>query len=72
LGALDRISAARCRTEALALQRRTGHCFVHVTHDPGRAWLARLIVVMDKGQIRMLARAAIPCPSGDPPTARHG
>jgi spermidine/putrescine transport system ATP-binding protein len=38
--------------ELLALQRRTGRSFVHVTHDQEEAMaLASLVVVMNKGRI---------------------
>ncbi len=52
LGALDLNLRRQMQDELLALQRRTGRCFVHVTHDQEEAMaLASLIVVMNKGRI---------------------
>ncbi|HEX3066700.1 MAG TPA: ABC transporter ATP-binding protein [Dongiaceae bacterium] len=52
LGALDLNLRRQMQDELLALQRRTGRCFVHVTHDQEEAMaLASLIVVMNKGKI---------------------
>jgi len=52
LGALDLNLRRQMQDELLALQRRTGRCFVHVTHDQEEAMaLASLIVVMNQGHI---------------------
>jgi spermidine/putrescine transport system ATP-binding protein len=52
LGALDLNLRRQMQDELLALQRRSGRCFVHVTHDQEEAMaLASLIVVMNKGRI---------------------
>jgi spermidine/putrescine transport system ATP-binding protein len=52
LGALDLNLRRQMQDELLALQRRTGRCFVHVTHDQEEAMaLASLIVVMNQGRI---------------------
>ena len=52
LGALDLNLRRQMQDELLALQRRTGRSFVHVTHDQEEAMaLASLIVVMNKGRI---------------------
>jgi spermidine/putrescine transport system ATP-binding protein len=52
LGALDLNLRRQMQDELLALQRRTGRCFVHVTHDQEEAMaLASLIVVMNRGRI---------------------
>jgi spermidine/putrescine transport system ATP-binding protein len=52
LGALDLNLRRQMQDELLALQRRTGRCFVHVTHDQEEAMaLASLIVVMNKGRV---------------------
>lgn len=52
LGALDLNLRRQMQDELLALQRRTGRCFVHVTHDQEEAMaLASLIVVMNHGRI---------------------
>jgi spermidine/putrescine transport system ATP-binding protein len=52
LGALDLNLRRQMQDELLALQRRTGRCFVHVTHDQEEAMsLASVIVVMNKGRI---------------------
>jgi spermidine/putrescine transport system ATP-binding protein len=52
LGALDLHLRRQMQDELLALQRRTGRCFVHVTHDQEEAMaLASLIVVMRNGRI---------------------
>ena len=52
LGALDLNLRRQMQDELLALHRRTGRCFVHVTHDQEEAMaLASLIVVMNKGRI---------------------
>ncbi len=52
LGALDLNLRRQMQDELLALQRRTGRCFVHVTHDQEEAMaLASLIVVMNNGRI---------------------
>ncbi|GAB2178844.1 ABC transporter ATP-binding protein [Dongia sp. agr-C8] len=52
LGALDLNLRRQMQDELLALQRRTGRSFVHVTHDQEEAMaLASLVVVMDKGRI---------------------
>lgn len=52
LGALDLNLRRQMQDELLALQRRTGRCFVHVTHDQEEAMaLASIVVVMNKGQI---------------------
>jgi spermidine/putrescine transport system ATP-binding protein len=52
LGALDLNLRRQMQDELLALQRRTGRCFVHVTHDQEEGMaLASLIVVMNKGRI---------------------
>jgi spermidine/putrescine transport system ATP-binding protein len=52
LGALDLNLRRLMQDELLALQRRTGRCFVHVTHDQEEAMaLASLIVVMNQGRI---------------------
>lgn len=52
LGALDMNLRRQMQDELLALQKRTGRCFVHVTHDQEEAMaLASLVVVMNAGQI---------------------
>ncbi len=52
LGALDLNLRRQMQDELLALQRRTGRSFVHVTHDQEEAMaLASLVVVMNKGRI---------------------
>jgi len=52
LGALDLNLRRQMQDELLALQRRTGRCFVHVTHDQEEAMaLASVIVVMNRGRI---------------------
>jgi len=52
LGALDLNLRRQMQDELLALQRRTGRTFVHVTHDQEEAMaLASLVVVMNKGRI---------------------
>jgi spermidine/putrescine transport system ATP-binding protein len=52
LGALDLNLRRQMQDELLALQRRTGRCFVHVTHDQEEAMaLASIIVVMNHGRI---------------------
>jgi spermidine/putrescine transport system ATP-binding protein len=52
LGALDLNLRRQMQDELLALQRRTGRSFVHVTHDQEEAMaLASLVVVMNKGKI---------------------
>lgn len=52
LGALDLHLRRQMQDELLALQRRTGRCFVHVTHDQEEAMaLASLVVVMRNGRI---------------------
>jgi spermidine/putrescine transport system ATP-binding protein len=52
LGALDLNLRRQMQDELLALQRRTGRCFVHVTHDQEEAMaLASMIVVMNQGRI---------------------
>jgi spermidine/putrescine transport system ATP-binding protein len=52
LGALDLNLRRQMQDELLALQRRTGRCFVHVTHDQEEAMaLASVIVVMNQGHI---------------------
>jgi spermidine/putrescine transport system ATP-binding protein len=52
LGALDLNLRRQMQDELLALQRRTGRTFVHVTHDQEEAMaIASLIVVMNKGRI---------------------
>jgi spermidine/putrescine transport system ATP-binding protein len=52
LGALDLNLRRQMQDELLALQRRTGRCFVHVTHDQEEAMaLASIIVVMNQGRI---------------------
>jgi len=52
LGALDLNLRRQMQDELLALQRRTGRCFVHVTHDQEEAMaLASLIVVMNQGRV---------------------
>ncbi len=52
LGALDLNLRRQMQDELIALQRRTGRSFVHVTHDQEEAMaLASLIVVMNKGRI---------------------
>ncbi len=52
LGALDLNLRRQMQDELLSLQRRTGTCFVHVTHDQEEAMaLASLVVVMNKGKI---------------------
>jgi spermidine/putrescine transport system ATP-binding protein len=52
LGALDLNLRRQMQDELLTLQRRTGRCFVHVTHDQEEAMsLASIIVVMNKGRI---------------------
>ncbi|MCB8882112.1 ABC transporter ATP-binding protein [Acidisoma cellulosilytica] len=52
LGALDLNLRRQMQDELLALQRRTGRCFVHVTHDQEEAMaLASVVVVMNKGRI---------------------
>jgi spermidine/putrescine transport system ATP-binding protein len=57
LGALDLNLRRQMQDELLALQRRTGRCFVHVTHDQEEAMaLASLIVVMNKGRIEDAGR----------------
>jgi spermidine/putrescine transport system ATP-binding protein len=53
LGALDLNLRRQMQDELLGLQRRTGRCFVHVTHDQEEAMaLASLIVVMNHGRIQ--------------------
>jgi spermidine/putrescine transport system ATP-binding protein len=55
LGALDLHLRRQMQDELLALQRRTGRCFVHVTHDQEEAMaLASLIVVMRNGRVEDL------------------
>jgi spermidine/putrescine transport system ATP-binding protein len=55
LGALDLNLRRQMQDELLALQRRTGRSFVHVTHDQEEAMaLASLVVVMNKGLIEDL------------------
>jgi spermidine/putrescine transport system ATP-binding protein len=52
LGALDLNLRRQMQDELMALQRRTGRSFVHVTHDQEEAMaLASLVVVMNKGRI---------------------
>jgi spermidine/putrescine transport system ATP-binding protein len=52
LGALDLNLRRQMQDELLALQRRTGRCFIHVTHDQEEAMaLASMIVVMNQGRI---------------------
>jgi spermidine/putrescine transport system ATP-binding protein len=52
LGALDLNLRRQMQDELLALQRRTGRSFIHVTHDQEEAMaLASLVVVMNKGRI---------------------
>jgi spermidine/putrescine transport system ATP-binding protein len=52
LGALDLNLRRQMQDELLALQKRTGRCFVHVTHDQEEAMaLASIIVVMNQGRI---------------------
>ncbi len=52
LGALDLNLRRQMQDELLSLQRRTGTCFVHVTHDQEEAMaLASLVVVMNKGKV---------------------
>jgi spermidine/putrescine transport system ATP-binding protein len=52
LGALDLNLRRQMQDELLQLQKRTGRCFVHVTHDQEEAMaLATIIVVMNKGRI---------------------
>jgi spermidine/putrescine transport system ATP-binding protein len=52
LGALDLNLRRQMQDELLLLQKRTGRCFVHVTHDQEEAMaLATIIVVMNKGRI---------------------
>jgi spermidine/putrescine transport system ATP-binding protein len=52
LGALDLNLRRQMQDELLTLQRRTGRCFVHVTHDQEEAMaLASTIVVMNGGRI---------------------
>jgi spermidine/putrescine transport system ATP-binding protein len=52
LGALDLNLRRQMQDELLGLQRRTGRCFVHVTHDQEEAMaLASVIVVMNQGRI---------------------
>jgi len=52
LGALDLNLRRQMQDELIALQRRTGRSFVHVTHDQEEAMaLASLMVVMNKGRI---------------------
>jgi spermidine/putrescine transport system ATP-binding protein len=52
LGALDLNLRRQMQDELLALQRRTGRSFVHVTHDQEEAMaLASLVVVINKGRI---------------------
>lgn len=52
LGALDLNLRRQMQDELLALQKRTGRSFVHVTHDQEEAMaLATLVVVMNKGRI---------------------
>ena len=55
LGALDLNLRRQMQDELMALQRRTGRSFVHVTHDQEEAMaLASLVVVMNKGRIEDL------------------
>jgi len=52
LGALDLNLRRQMQDELLALQRRTGRIFVHVTHDQEEAMaLVSLVVEMNKGRI---------------------
>ena len=52
LGALDLNLRRQMQDELLLLKKRTGRCFVHVTHDQEEAMaLATIIVVMNNGRI---------------------
>ncbi len=59
LGALDLNMRRQMQDELIALQKRTGRSFVHVTHDQEEAMaLASLIVVMNRGRIEDAGPAA--------------